>query len=538
MNSPESSLQTKLPSKPFSRAPRRRRLWLLALCLLLGAAAAYWYFFIQSAAPAAGAAPSGRQGGGANAAGRSIPVVAAPAKKGDVGVYIAGLGSVVPIATVTVRSRIDGQLMRVLFQEGQVVQAGDLLAEIDSRQYQVQLDQAEGQMAKDRALLNNARVDQERYRVLFEQDSIARQQLDTQESLVRQYEATLRVDQAQIDNAKLQLVYCRITAPVGGRLGLRQVDPGNIVRAGDALGLVVITQLQPISVVFTIPEDSLPPVMQKLRAGDRLAVEAYDRSDKVKLASGTLLTVDNQIDQTTGTVKLKAQFANAEMGLFPNQFANVRMLLDVKRDATLVPGAAIQRGTPGTFVYLVKPDNTVTVRVVKLGPTQGDDVSIESGLAPGEQVVVDGADKLREGAKVELPGKDTTPGKDGAGKDGARKDGVRKDGARKDGVRRGGEATSERKRTDGTARDGGSASAAGMQPAPAAAEIAMVGSAPAAQALAADERSKRWVAVNARIDRGEFGEEMKKLPPDERMRRMRELRRQRDGGSSYGQTER
>ena len=538
MNSPESSLQTKLPSKPFSRAPRRRRLWLLALCLLLGAAAAYWYFFIQSAAPAAGAAPSGRQGGGANAAGRSIPVVAAPAKKGDVGVYIAGLGSVVPIATVTVRSRIDGQLMRVLFQEGQVVQAGDLLAEIDSRQYQVQLDQAEGQMAKDQALLNNARVDQERYRVLFEQDSIARQQLDTQESLVRQYEATLRVDQAQIDNAKLQLVYCRITAPVGGRLGLRQVDPGNIVRAGDALGLVVITQLQPISVVFTIPEDSLPPVMQKLRAGDRLAVEAYDRSDKVKLASGTLLTVDNQIDQTTGTVKLKAQFANAEMGLFPNQFANVRMLLDVKRDATLVPGAAIQRGTPGTFVYLVKPDNTVTVRVVKLGPTQGDDVSIESGLAPGEQVVVDGADKLREGAKVELPGKDTTPGKDGAGKDGARKDGVRKDGARKDGVRRGGEATSERKRTDGTARDGVSASAAGMQPAPAAAEIAMVGSAPAAQALAADERSKRWVAVNARIDRGEFGEEMKKLPPDERMRRMRELRRQRDGGSSYGQTER
>ena len=261
-------------------------------------------------------------------------------------------------------------------------------------------------MARDQALLTNARIDLERYRVLFEQDSVAKQQLDTQEALVRQYEGTVKVDQAAIDNAKLQLTYCRITAPISGRLGLRQVDPGNIVHAGDANGLVVITQLQPIAVVFTIPEDSLPPVMQKLRAGEKLAVDAYDRSDKVKLASGTLLTVDNQIDPTTGTVKLKAQFANEEMSLFPNQFVNVRMLLDVKRDATLVPGAAIQRGTPGTFVYVVKPDNTVTVRVVKPGPTQGDNVSIEAGLAPGEQVVVDGADKLREGAKVELIGKD------------------------------------------------------------------------------------------------------------------------------------
>ena len=419
-NEPESSLQTTVPSARFARAPRRRRPWLLALCLLFAAAGAYWYFFIQPAAPGAGSARAGRPGGGGgpNAAGRSIPVVAAPAKKSDVGVYIAGLGSVVPVATVTVRSRIDGQLMKVLFREGQVVRSGDLLAEIDPRPYQVQLDQAAGQMAKDQALLNNARIDLERYRLLFEQDSVAKQQLDTQESLVRQYEGTVKVDQSQIDNAKLQLVYCRIMAPIGGRLGLRQVDPGNIVRAGDALGLVVITQLQPITVVFTIPEDSLPPVMQKLRAGEKLAVDAYDRSDKIKLASGTLLTVDNQIDPATGTVKLKAQFANAEMSLFPNQFANVRMLLDVKRDATLVPSAAIQRGTPGTFVYLVKPDNTVTVRVVKLGPTQGDNVSIEAGLAPGEQVVVDGADKLREGAKVEPVGKDATPGKDGARKGG------------------------------------------------------------------------------------------------------------------------
>jgi len=409
-----------MPSARFAGIPRRLWLWLLALCLLFTAAGAYWYFFIQPAAPGAGPPRAGRPGGGGgpNAANRSIPVVVAPAKQGDVGVYIAGLGSVVPIATVTVRSRIDGQLMKVLFREGQVVRSGDLLAEIDPRPYQVQLDQAEGQMAKDQALLNNARIDLERYRVLFEQDSVAKQQLDTQQSLVRQYEGTVRVDRAQIDNARLQLVYCRITAPIGGRLGLRQVDPGNIVRAGDALGLVVITQLQPVTVVFTIPEDSLPPVMQKLRAGVRLAVEAYDRSDKIKLAGGSLLTVDNQIDPATGTVKLKAQFANEEMSLFPNQFANVRMLLDVKRDATLVPSAAIQRGTPGTFVYLVKPDNTVTVRVVKLGPTQGDNVSIETGLAPGEQVVVDGADKLREGAKVELIGKDATPGKDGARKGG------------------------------------------------------------------------------------------------------------------------
>ncbi|HEY5291308.1 MAG TPA: MdtA/MuxA family multidrug efflux RND transporter periplasmic adaptor subunit [Burkholderiales bacterium] len=412
-NSPESSLQTTLPSARFARA----RLWLLALCLVLAAAGAYWYFVIQPAAPGAGSARTGRPGGGgANAAGRSVPVVAAPAKKGDVSVYMAGLGSVVPIATVTVKSRIDGQLMKVLFREGQMVRAGDLLAEIDPRTYQAQLDQAEGQMARDRALLNNARIDAERYRVLFEQDSVAKQQLDTQESLVRQYEGTIKVDQAAIDTAKLQLIYCRITAPISGRLGLRQVDPGNMVHASDANGLVVITQLQPIGVVFTMPEDALPAVMKKLRAGQKLPVDAYDRADKVKLGSGILLTVDNQIDVATGTVKLKAQFDNQENNLFPNQFANVRMLVDVKRDATVVPGAAIQRGTPGTFVYLVKPDNTVTVRVVKLGPVQGDDVSIEAGLAPGEQVVVDGADKLREGAKVEPTSKYATPA--GAGRKG------------------------------------------------------------------------------------------------------------------------
>jgi len=394
---------------------------LLLLCLL--AAGGLGYYLMQPKEPEQ---PSQQQRPGGRRQGfdpsRPMPVTAVPARTADVSVYLKGLGSVMPIATVTVRTRIDGQLMKTLFREGQVVRAGDLLAEIDPRTYEAQLQQAEGQMARDQALVTNALIDLERYRMLYRQDSVAKQQLDTQEALVRQYQGTVKIDQAAIDTAKLQLVYCRITAPISGRLGLRQVDPGNIVRSGDATGLVVITQLQPIAVVFPIPEDSLPPVMRKLRAGEKLAVDAHDRADKVKLASGMLLTVDNQIDPATGTVKLKAQFANEEMSLFPNQFANVRMLLDVKRGAILVPGAAIQRGTPGTFVYVVKPDNTVTVRVVKPGPTQGDDVSIEAGLEPGEQVVVDGADKLREGAKVEPIGKE---GKDAAsGRDGARKGGA------------------------------------------------------------------------------------------------------------------
>jgi multidrug efflux system membrane fusion protein len=370
---------------------------LVALLLIVGAAAAGYYYWHTSAAPAPSAATKGGRG-----AGGPTPVVAVPATQGDVDIMVNGLGTVTPLRTVTVKSRVDGELVRVLFEEGQIVKEGQLLAEIDQRAFQVQLAQAQGQLARDRALLENARLDLERYRTLFKQDSIAKQQVDTQASLVRQYEGAVAVDASQIESAKLQLAYTRISAPISGRVGLRLVDPGNIVRAGDTNGLVVITQLQPVAVLFTVPQDLLPAVFKRIQSGDQIAVEAWDRDQKAQLAQGALASADNQVDPQTGTVKLKAQFANDDGGLFPNQFVNVRMKLDTLRDAVVVPSAAVQRGAQGMFVYVVQPDRSVALRTVKLGPLDGQRQAITEGLAPGDLVVTDGTDRLRPGAQVEV----------------------------------------------------------------------------------------------------------------------------------------
>ena len=388
------------------KATRRRKLLVVALALVVaGAGIGAWVYYDKTRGGEAAAQPQGKPGkgrGGKGGDGGPIPVAAGTAQAGDIPIYLSGLGTVVPMRTVIVRSRVDGELVRVNFTEGQYVKEGELLAQVDPRAFQVQLDQAEGQLIKDKALLANARIDLERYQTLFQQDSIAKQQVDTQAALVLQYEGTVRSDQAMVDNARLQLSYARITAPISGRLGLRQVDPGNIVHAADVNGVVVITEVQPITVVFTLPQDNLPALMQRVKSNARLAVEAWDRGFRTKLASGELLTVDNVIDVTTGTVKLKAKFANGDLALFPNQFVNARMLLDTRKGVITIPSAALQRGSQGSFVYVVKDDSTVSVRPVKLGPGDGERVAVESGVSVGERVVVDGMDRLREGAKVQV----------------------------------------------------------------------------------------------------------------------------------------
>ena len=344
------------PSERTIPGKRLNRGWVGALVLCILALAGY-VFLTRS-----GKAPSGADKKGGGAAARSMPVAAVPAKKGDIGVYLAGLGSVTPNNTVIVRSRVDGELMEVLFREGEIVKSGQLLARIDPRPFETQLTQVEGQMARDQALLKNAELDLARYRTLLQQDSIASQQIDTQEALVRQYEGTVKADQGQVESAKLQLAYSRITAPIGGRVGLRLVDAGNMIHASDPNGLIVITQLQPVTVIFSIPEDSLPELLARMKGGKKIPVEAWDREGKRKIATGYLFTVDNQIDPTTGTVKIKAVFENSGNELFPNQFVNARLLMDVVRGTVVVPVAAIQRSTRGIFVFVVKPDKTAEMR--------------------------------------------------------------------------------------------------------------------------------------------------------------------------------
>ncbi|HWB99664.1 MAG TPA: MdtA/MuxA family multidrug efflux RND transporter periplasmic adaptor subunit [Bryobacteraceae bacterium] len=389
------------PASPEIRNPQPRsssRLWFWLILVVLAGAAAY-YFLPRLRQPQSGSASQAKGGMGRRGP-MVIPVVTATAHKGDIGVYYTGLGLVTPIYTVTVKSRVDGQLMNVLYKEGQMVHAGDLLVEIDPRPYQVQLTQAEGQLLRDQALLQNARVDLARYETLWTQNAIPQQQLATQKALVSQYEGAIKTDQGQIDSAKLNITYCHITAPINGRIGLRLVDPGNIVHAGDSNGLLVITQIEPISVVFTLAQDQLPPVLRKMRAGQRLRVEAFDREMKEKLADGTLTTVDNQIDQTTGTLRLRAQFSNSNDALFPNQFVNARLLVEQKFGVTLISNGAIQRNSQSTYAWLIKPDQTVTVRQITTGTTEGDQTEITSGLGPGDVVVTEGVDKLQEGTKV------------------------------------------------------------------------------------------------------------------------------------------
>jgi multidrug efflux system membrane fusion protein len=407
---PERAPPSALPGDTVIRRTRRSRLrpffWLLLVAAIVGIGV--WYF----------PRPQKEQrNAGHFQSAASVPVGVAPVQQGDMPVILSQLGTVTPLAMVTVKTQISGYLTEVAFQEGQMVKKGDFLAQIDPRPYQVALEQAEGQLAKDQALLRNAQIDLARYNTLVAQNSIATQTRDTQSYLVAQYQAAIKSDQAQVDAQKLNLTYCHIVSPVTGRVGLRQVDAGNYVQTSDANGIVVVTQLQPISVIFTLPEDNLPAVFKRWHGGATLPVTAYDRSGSAELDKGTLDTIDNQIDTTTGTVKLRAIFNNDQWILFPNQFVNVQLVVDTAHNVDIVPTAAIQRGAPGTFVYVVKPDKTVAVQKVKLGPTDGQRVAILSGLQPGESIVIDGADRLRDGAKITLAAADHSgdAAKDAAG---------------------------------------------------------------------------------------------------------------------------
>lgn len=383
-------------------AGRRRWPWVLGLIAIVLVGLFLWRRSLS-------AQSSKNLGAGRDAAARAVPVTGAVAKIADLSVYISHcVGTVTPLKTVTVRTRVDGQLINVAYREGQLVREGDLLAMLDPRPFEVQLHQAQGQLARDQAALANARLDLKRYEVLIQDNSIPRQQLDTQAALVDQYEAALKSDQAQVDSANLNLIYCRITAPISGNVGLRLVDPGNIVHASDAGGLVVVTQQQPISAIFTIPAPDLPQVLQQLRAGKKLAVEAWDQDSTRQIASGSVLAVDNQVDLNTNTVRIKALFPNEDYALYPNQAISARLLVDTLRGTVIVPTAALQRGpSQSTYVYIVKPDQTVEIRNVDVQRTEGDETSIRSGISAGETVVIDGVDKLQPGTRVSMAGADS-----------------------------------------------------------------------------------------------------------------------------------
>jgi len=378
----------------FYRLTRSRWLWIIILILVVTILAFKLYMGRSASQNMARLKAQGDQ--------RPIPVTVLPAKIGDMDVNLRALGTVIPLNTVTVRSQVGGQIMKVCFKEGQVVKTGDLLVEIDRRPFEVQLMQAEGQLARDEALLANAEIDLARYQRLLAEDSIAAQQVSTQESLVRQYKGAVKTDLGQIANAKLQLIYARVTAPVSGRVGLRLIDPGNIVQPNDANGMVVITQLQPITVLFSVPQDNLPAIMRRLQSRAPMPVYAYSQDNKNLLAAGLLDAVDNQIDTSTGTIKIKAKFDNRDNKLFANQFVNVMMKIDTLRDVVIMPTDAIQRGAIGTFAYVVLQDKKVTVRPLQLGPTEGADTAVLKGLSSGEMVVTMGGDKLREGSRVEI----------------------------------------------------------------------------------------------------------------------------------------
>jgi multidrug efflux system membrane fusion protein len=379
---------------------------LIIIAVLLALVLIAWLLKPKATPP-----PAGRFGGGG-----PMPVIGATAHPGDMPITLIGLGTVTPLATVTVQSQIAGQIMHIAFKEGQTVKAGDALIQIDPRPYQVALEQAQGALLRDKALLANAKVDLERYQTLFAQDSIAEQQLATQRSLVAQDEGAVKTDQGQIDAAQLNITYCHIVSPINGRIGLQQVNVGNYVTQNEPNGLVVVTQLQPITVVFTLPEDEIPPLLKQMQSGATLPVTAYDRTNTHPLATGTLQSIDSQIDTTTGTIRLKAVFANADQTLFPQQFVNVVLLLDTLHGATLIPQAGVQRGAPGTYVYAINPaDQTVSVRKVTLGPGDATNVVVTQGLKSGEMVVIDGADKLKDGAKVLLRQPGATPGSTAAG---------------------------------------------------------------------------------------------------------------------------